>query len=104
MRCVAITLVALAMGPPSEAEEPPMAEVVRGNNRFAVDLYGQLRGEPELVEAGAHHLVLVEPRGQQPEAADPLDPEVLDASPTAPSALHRPRALPTTTRIPTCSP
>jgi serpin B len=36
-------LMVLAMGPQPETEELPMAEVVRGNNRFALELYGELR-------------------------------------------------------------
>ena len=46
MRRLVSTLLVLAMGMTGRADEPKTAEVVRGNNEFAVDLYGRLRQRP----------------------------------------------------------
>jgi serpin B len=50
MRRFALCLLTLAMGPLSRAEGVkdggPLAKVVEGNNRFALDLYGRLCDRP----------------------------------------------------------
>ncbi|WP_435021756.1 serpin family protein [Tundrisphaera sp. TA3] len=43
MNWLAISLVALGLG--TEPGEAPMSDVVRGNNAFALDLYGKLRAQ-----------------------------------------------------------
>jgi serpin B len=44
MSWLAISLVALGIGP--GIGDKPMTDVVRGNNAFALDLYGKVRGQP----------------------------------------------------------
>ena len=48
MRCYGVILLILGMGTMSRADEEGdrMAEVVRGNNQFAFDLYARLRDQP----------------------------------------------------------
>ncbi len=43
MKCFAMTLLVLGATTAGRADESTQAEVVRGNNRFALDLYGKVR-------------------------------------------------------------
>jgi serpin B len=46
MRRFATTLLMLGIATMGRADEPKVAEVVRGNNQFALELYGKLKGQP----------------------------------------------------------
>lgn len=46
MRRFAMMFLVLGMAAMGRAEEPKVTEVVRGNNQFALDLYGRLRERP----------------------------------------------------------